>query len=64
LCTLSHLNVKTANIRESTPAYQGAKLFNVMPKAIKNLKNLSVQKFKSAHTHLPKSGFIFKTIKI
>ena len=47
MCTLTISNSKSSKIRESTLVAQGARLFNAMPKKIRNLKNISAEKFKS-----------------
>eukprot|EP00111_Clytia_hemisphaerica_P018187 TCONS_00053782-protein len=53
MCTLSIPKNQTSKFRDSTLAVQGAKIFNAMPKSIRNLKNISVDKFKRAlDTHL------------
>ena len=52
-CVLTYAAPKTSKLRHSTLSVQGAKLFNAMPKNIRNLKNMSVEKFKNAlDTHL------------
>ena len=48
MCTLTIPKNQTSKFRDSTLAVQGAKLFNAMPKSIRNLKNVSINKFKSA----------------
>ena len=48
MCTLTIPKNQTSKFRDSTLAVQGAKLFNAMPKSIRNLKNVSIIKFKSA----------------
>ena len=47
-CVLPSLNGKTAKLREASLAYQGAKLFNALPKEIRELKQLPFDKFKTA----------------
>ena len=53
---LYHLSIsknQTSKLRDCTLSVQGAKLFNVMPKSIRNLKNTPTEKFKNAlDTHL------------
>ena len=49
LCKLSFSKNQTSKFRDCTLAVQGAKLFNAMlPKNIRNLKNVSTEKFKNA----------------
>jgi len=48
MCTLTIPKNQTSKFRDSTLAVQGAKLFNAMPKSIRNLKNVSINEFKSA----------------
>ena len=50
---LSFSNNKTVKYRDGRLAVQGAKLFNAMPKSIRNLKDILIDKFKKAlDTHL------------
>ena len=47
-CNLPSLDGKVAKLREASLAYQGAKLFNALPKDVRKLKNVPLAKFKSA----------------
>ena len=47
MCAMSFYSNKTAKYRDGTLAVQGAKLFNAMPKSIRNLTNISIDKFKN-----------------
>ena len=47
-CSLPTINVKTLKLRKNTLEVQGASLFNVMPKRIRNLKDVSIHRFKNA----------------
>ena len=47
-CNLPSLDGKVAKLREASLAYQGAKLFNALPKDVRELKNVPLAKFKSA----------------
>ena len=48
MCALSIPNPKTLKIRESSLPFQGARLFNILPKTIRNIKNVPIEKFKTA----------------
>ena len=48
MCSSSFSKKTTSKYRVSTLAVQGVKLFNAMPKSIRNLKNISIEKFKNA----------------
>ena len=47
-CVLPSLNGKTAKLHEASLAYQGSKLFNALPKEIRELKQVPLDKFKTA----------------
>ena len=53
MCALYFSNYKTEKYRDGILAVQGAKLFNLMPKSIRILKNISIDKFKNALWHSP-----------
>ena len=44
MCTLSIPNPKTMKIRESLLTFQGTGLFNILPKTIRNMKNVPIEK--------------------
>ena len=48
LCVSKYAGPNNSRLRDSTLNIQGAKLFNAMPKNIRNLKNIPVEKFKNA----------------
>ncbi|MEM6738267.1 MAG: reverse transcriptase family protein, partial [Bacteroidota bacterium] len=48
MCVTKYIGPNNSKLRDSTLAIQGAKLFNAMPKCIRNLKNVPVDKFKTA----------------
>ena len=48
LCNRPSLNGKVSKLREASLAYQGAKLFNALPKEVRELTNVSLEKFKAA----------------
>ena len=48
MCSLTLSKNQTSKLRDSTLAVQGAKLFNAMPRSIRNLKNISIEQFKTA----------------
>ena len=48
MCVSKYAGPDNSRLRDSTLTIQGAKLFNAMPKNIRNLKNIPVDKFKNA----------------
>ena len=48
MCLSKYAGPYNSRLRDSTLTIQGAKLFNAMPKNIRNLKNIPVDKFKNA----------------
>ena len=48
MCISKYTGPNNTKLRDSTLTIKGAKLFNAMPKNIRNLKNIPVDKFKNA----------------
>ena len=49
MCVTKYIGLNNSKLCDSCAlAIQGAKLFNAMPKCIRNLKNVPVDKFKTA----------------
>ena len=48
LCNVVIPDAKLQNIRDGTLPIQGAKLFNILPKEIRDMRNVPLQKFKGA----------------
>ena len=48
MCVSKYAGPDNSKLRDSTLTIQAAKLFNAMPKNIRNLKNIPVDKFKNA----------------
>ena len=47
MCISKYTSPNNTKLWDSTLTIQGAKLFNAMPKNIRNLKNIPVEKFKN-----------------
>ena len=55
MCVVPRIDGKTLKYREASLAFQGARLFNCLPKHIRDLRHVPLEKFKNAlDTYLAK----------